>query len=112
MTLGPKWRVVMCADGLQYILQHFEGRAWRGSSFCVSRSALQRCIREKAGEVEPGAPAQVEALPAFADLHGDWGRRSVLRGRSTGSSPSGGADSGSGLGTPSYATQGASSMGE
>lgn len=43
--LVPRWRVILCENGTQFILQrHFaetlHGGAWRSSSFHVSRDSL------------------------------------------------------------------------
>jgi hypothetical protein len=72
IPLGADWRVV--DDGLQYILQRRKGRArlratgWMGRSFCRTREALLRCIREYCGPVDADALQQVRALPEW---HGD-----------------------------------------
>lgn len=48
--LTPRWRVVLCKNGIQYILQrHFaetlHSGAWRSSSFHVSRDSLiKACV--------------------------------------------------------------------
>jgi hypothetical protein len=36
---------------------------WRSRSFCPTKDALLRCVREYCGEVEPSALAQLTALP-------------------------------------------------
>jgi hypothetical protein len=66
-NLNAKWRVV--DDPIQWILQVRKGRkgkrttGYRGRSYCLSRTALLRCIREYCGPVEPNALALIEALP-------------------------------------------------
>jgi len=73
--LNEKWRVV---DGsLQWILQHKKGNprkkssGWRGRSFCRTREALLRCVREYCGEVDPRGLVKLKGLPEF---HPDWER--------------------------------------
>ena len=41
-------------------------------SFCRTRDALLRCVREYCGEVDPSALATLKAL---SDWHPDWDRR-------------------------------------
>ena len=73
--LNERWRVV--ADPLQWILQKRKGTpskkksGWQGSSFCRTRKALLRNIRERCGEVDPKTLAEIEALPEW---HVDWGK--------------------------------------
>ena len=69
IQLNDDWRVV--DDDLQYILQRRKGKArskatgWRGRSFCRTREALLRCIREYCGPVSESALQQVQALPEW-----------------------------------------------
>ena len=48
--LAPRWRVILCKNGIQFILQrHFaetlHSGAWRSSSFHVSRDSLiKACV--------------------------------------------------------------------
>ncbi len=63
------WRVV--DDPLQWILQRKKGRprkkhsGWRNRSFCRTRDALLRRIREYCGPVDEDALQQVRALPEW-----------------------------------------------
>jgi hypothetical protein len=67
IQLNPDWRIV--EDDLQYILQHRKGSArtratgWLSRSFCRTRKALLRCIREYCGQVDQAALKVVSALP-------------------------------------------------
>jgi hypothetical protein len=67
--LNERWRVV--DDPLQWKLQRKKGNArkrnsgWRDRSFCRTRDALLRCVREYCGEVEPAALAKLSALPQY-----------------------------------------------
>jgi hypothetical protein len=71
--LNASWRVV--DDPLQWILQRRKGSArsknsgWQGRSFCRTREALLRCIREYCAEIDDGALAKLEAVPVW---HPDW----------------------------------------
>ena len=66
-VLNDNWRVIVCRDGIQWILQKAEktsnGAAWRGRSFCRTRLALIRVCGEHAGEIQPAAAAILAALP-------------------------------------------------
>jgi hypothetical protein len=76
--LNERWRVV--DDPLQWILQRRKGSprkknsGWQGRSFCRTREALLRCVREYCGEVDPAALNKIKALP---DWHLDWDRTNL-----------------------------------
>jgi hypothetical protein len=76
--LNTSWRVK--DDPLQWILQRKKGNprkknsGWRGRSFCRTREALLRCIRDYCGEVDVLALAKVQALPEW---HPDWDRKTT-----------------------------------
>ena len=67
--LNKTWRII--DNPQQWILQRKKGNArsknsgWKDRSFCRTRDALLRCVREYCGEVEQAALAQLTALPAF-----------------------------------------------
>jgi hypothetical protein len=61
IRLSDRWQIV--CDPRQYILQHQKGGRWRDRSFCVTRSALERVIREYVGHIDADARACVRALP-------------------------------------------------
>ena len=69
--LDPRWRVVICKDRIQYILQyrsskHLNKGMWLGKSYPTTRDAL-RCICSSRGLLsEPNARALLEALPERA----------------------------------------------
>jgi hypothetical protein len=47
-------RWALASDGLQWVLQHKNGKAWQGTSFVkTTKAVLARCMREK------GVPANV-----------------------------------------------------
>jgi hypothetical protein len=74
VMLNSNWRVIRCADGLQWILQRRGAPAstrandWRGRSYCRTRDALIRCARECSGTIEPAALAVLAALPAWIEV--------------------------------------------
>lgn len=52
--LNERWRVIECAAGIQWILQHRAGERhgtarWDDRSYCRTREALIRCCRASAG---------------------------------------------------------------
>ena len=67
--LNPRWRVIECRHGIQWILQRRGSpeRArrddWRGRSYCRTREALIRCTREYCGAIDPAAAAVLAGLP-------------------------------------------------
>jgi hypothetical protein len=72
IQLNTRWRVIICRDGLQWVLQYRNraGRAetvardgWRGRSYCRTREALIGCCDRFCGEIDPAAAAELEALP-------------------------------------------------
>jgi hypothetical protein len=68
-ALSKRWRVV--DDPLQWILERrstesgTKSTGWRARSFCMSRAALLRCIREHCGPVDVDSLAVVTRLPEF-----------------------------------------------
>ena len=70
-VLNSGWRVV--DDPLQWILQRRDGKSsnknsgWRGRSFCRTREALLRCVKDYCGIVDAEALKQIEALPEWHD---------------------------------------------
>lgn len=73
LMLNENWRVIVCRDGIQWILQHRGSPKtsrkddWRGRSYCRTSEALRRCTREYAGivsstalEILAGFPVRIE----------------------------------------------------
>jgi hypothetical protein len=67
--LNAEWRIIVCAAGLQWILQrgyrvknHGDMR-WRSRSFCRTSEALIRVSHLHAGAVDAAAAAILAALP-------------------------------------------------
>lgn len=58
---GVKYRVIVCADNIQWIIQRLSGDRYRSESFCTTKSAL---IREWTYRV----PEADQLPPEFADL--------------------------------------------
>jgi hypothetical protein len=69
VRLNAGWRVIVCRDGIQWVLQARNGTAtvsssdWRGRSYCRTREALIRCSDLEAGAIDPAAAAVLAALP-------------------------------------------------
>jgi hypothetical protein len=63
--LNPQWRVVVCADGLQWILQTRRGQDWRNRYYYRSREGLVFGVREYAGDIGGDAPVVLLRLPRF-----------------------------------------------
>ena len=64
--LAPRWRVIVCKDGIQWILQRKEashGGPWRGVSYHTNRDGLLRAC----GSLEEASCGALEALEAFPD---------------------------------------------
>jgi hypothetical protein len=62
-VLNPKWRVIVCRNALQWILQCRQGKTWRGYWFCRTREALVRGAREHAGPIDGAALVTLLRLP-------------------------------------------------
>ncbi len=77
--LNGGWRVIICRDGLQWILQYWRSPCWRNRRFCMTSAALQREAQTHCGDIDPGALKTLLALPAhFRDCRpiarALWGR--------------------------------------
>ena len=64
-VLNDRWRV-STRDPLQWMLQYRSGQTWKPLSFCVTKEALLRCIREKCGDVD------VDVVSLIRDTFPDW----------------------------------------
>lgn len=67
-VLTDHWRVIVCKDGIQWILQRRAGERhgtarFDSRSYVRARQALMRLCRERAGEIDPSALSILEALP-------------------------------------------------
>jgi hypothetical protein len=66
--LNETWRVIVCAAGLQWVLQRRRGERrgsarWEGRSYCRTSEALNRVSRKLAGPIDPIAAAILASLP-------------------------------------------------
>ena len=66
--LNDRWRVIEDRDAIQWILQVRKGvecgrAVWRGRSYCRTREALLRSVREHCGLVDLDALAALHDLP-------------------------------------------------
>jgi hypothetical protein len=83
--LSPKWRVIECRDGEQWILQR-KSTSWEARSHCRSSEALQRVVKEHVGDdVElPDLPEFLKAPVRFKNgVRVDSAPASVLADAST-----------------------------
>ena len=66
--LNPRWRVIECRNGFQWILQRSAGlrhgtTRWEGRCYCRTRECLLRRVRELAGQIAPSTLTVLENLP-------------------------------------------------
>ena len=69
VQLGPRWRVITCKDGLQWILQRRSVAppntgTWAGNSYSTTRDALIAACSDRELLSEPAAGQVLEALPS------------------------------------------------
>jgi hypothetical protein len=67
--LGPRWRIIACKDGLQWILQKRSVPSpntgtWSGKSYSTTRDALIAACSDRELLSEPSARQVLEALPS------------------------------------------------
>lgn len=68
-VLNPSWRVIVCRDAIQWIMQRRAGQRhgrarWEAKSFHRLKSGLMRRVRHRAGECDASALNILMALPA------------------------------------------------
>jgi hypothetical protein len=68
VPLNEQWRVIVCKDGIQWILQRRDARRsgqarWTGASYHCDRNSLIRVSRTLCGRIDPAAMAVLEVLP-------------------------------------------------
>jgi hypothetical protein len=69
---NERWRVV--DDPPQWVLQRRKGnprsknQGWKNRSYCTTRSALLRCVREYCGGVQPAALDKLNGLPSVHSI--------------------------------------------
>ena len=66
--LDDRWRVIVCRDDLQWILQRRDGERagrarWTGVGYFLTREALLRVSRASCVRVDPAALSALAALP-------------------------------------------------
>ena len=68
LQFAPRWRVIICKDGAQWIIQHRTADpshrgVWRGRSYVTTRDSLiKACAREEPLS-DPSVMAILSALP-------------------------------------------------
>ncbi|MER9095906.1 hypothetical protein NKI34_33820 [Mesorhizobium sp. M0700] len=70
--INERWRVIVCHEGVQWILQKRKGNlvggpAWRAVKFCRSKVGLSRALKEEVGDVSPEVDAQLAQLPDWVE---------------------------------------------
>lgn len=72
VRLNEGWRVILCRDGLQWILQQRgEGAHWRAVRFCTTAAGLAAAVGV-AGPIGEEARAVIASLPPCARTHARW----------------------------------------
>ena len=65
--LSPDWRVILCRDAIQWIIQRRKKggaeRPWRGVHYCRTRKALLRLCATSCGRMDPNTLAILLVLP-------------------------------------------------
>ena len=72
--LAPRWRVIVCKDGIQWILQRKEashGGPWRGVSYHTNRDGLLRAC----GSLEVASRGALEALKALPEFISEYHKK-------------------------------------
>jgi hypothetical protein len=72
--LAPRWRVIICKDGIQWIVQQKEsshGGPWRGVSYHTNRDGLLRAC----GSLEAASCGALEALAALPDFISEYHKK-------------------------------------
>jgi hypothetical protein len=72
--LAPRWRVIICKDGIQWIIQQKEsshGGPWRGVSYHTNRDGLLRAC----GSLEAASCGALEALAALPDFISEYHKK-------------------------------------
>ena len=69
VQLEPRWRVIVCKDGIQWILQKREAEPshdgnWRGKSYFACKESLIKACGSLGLLSDPQAKAVLEVLPA------------------------------------------------
>ncbi len=67
--LGPRWRIIACKDGLQWILQKRSvpspnAGTWSGKSYSTTRDALITACSDRELLSEPHLRRALDALPS------------------------------------------------
>jgi len=61
--IGVDWRVIVCKDEIQFILQRILGGKWRAKSYPSSREGLRQAIKRHCGaDACLAAKADIEAI--------------------------------------------------
>jgi hypothetical protein len=72
--LAPRWRVIVCKDGMQWIVQQKEsshGGPWRGVSYHTNRDGLRRTC----GSLEALRSSGLDAVEAFPEFISEYHKK-------------------------------------
>ena len=72
--LAPRWRVIICKDGIQWIVQQKEsshGGPWRGVSYHTHREGLIRAC----GSLEALRSSGLDAVEAFPEFISEYHKK-------------------------------------
>ena len=72
--LTTRWRVIVCKDGMQWIVQQKEsshGGPWRGVSYHTNRDGLLRAC----GSLETASRGALEALAALPEFISEYHKK-------------------------------------
>lgn len=66
--LSERWRVIVCRDGVQWIVQRRDagkapGTGWRATGYCLTRVALLRLCGGVGSRIDPAARARLLSFP-------------------------------------------------
>ena len=69
VQLGPRWRIIVCKDGIQWILQQRSVAppntgTWSGKSYSTTRSGLIAACSDRELLSDPSARQALDALPS------------------------------------------------
>jgi hypothetical protein len=68
VQFAPRWRVIVCKDGVQWIIQHrtadsLHRGVWRGRSYMTTRDSLIKACARVEPLSDPSVMAILSALP-------------------------------------------------
>jgi len=82
--LNDGWRVIVCGDGIQWVLQSWRAPLWRNRSFCMTCAALRRearkvCSDSAAWQTLLALPEQIKDARGYGPLSDRYARSCARR---------------------------------